>query len=67
MNDDRAHRRSTYGYALRYTPGTDLARRFPAPPRGRFRSRDEAERIRAACPNADRMQVIDVRTGEVAA
>lgn len=64
--DGRSHKRITYVYALRYTPGTDLARRFPRQPEGRFKTTDEAERVRAACPNASDIEVIDVRTGVVA-
>jgi hypothetical protein len=58
---ERAHRRITYGFAVRYRRGTDLARRYPGIPRGRFRTAEEAENVRAACPNAEHMEVIDVR------
>jgi hypothetical protein len=58
---ERPHRRITYGFAVRYRPGTDLARRYPGLPRGRFRDAEEAENVRAACPNSEFMEVIDVR------
>jgi hypothetical protein len=48
-------------WAIRYTPGTDLARRYPGVASGRFKTHEEAENVRAACPNADRMEVVDVR------
>lgn len=48
-------------WAIRYRPGTDLARRFPGTPRGRFPTQEVAERIRAACANAEHMEVINVR------
>lgn len=50
-----------FRYALRYTPGTSLARRFPGVARGRFTTRDMAERIRLACPNAEHMEVVDLK------
>lgn len=48
-------------YAVRYTPGTILADRFPGIPRGRFKTAEEAENIRQHCPNAEHMEVVDVR------
>ncbi|HET6868928.1 MAG TPA: hypothetical protein VFH80_23655, partial [Solirubrobacteraceae bacterium] len=48
-------------YHLRYTPGTDLARRFGATITTRgFDSREEAERVREACPNGASMDVVEV-------
>ena len=49
-----------FRFALRYTPGTNLARRFPGVARGRFRTRAEAERVRAACVNAAHIEVVDL-------
>lgn len=54
-------RRNTYFFALRYIPGSRLAARFPGIARGRFRTRREAENVRAACKNADQIEVVDVR------
>lgn len=56
---------TAYPYTIRYTPGSDLAIRFPEVPRGRFPTREVAERVRAACVNAEHMEVVDIR--EVAA
>jgi hypothetical protein len=61
MTVERTHKRSTYPLALRYKPGTDLARRSPGLARGRFRDAEEAERIRVLCPNAEQLEVVDVR------
>lgn len=51
-------------YIIRYTPGTDLALRFPSiryPWRGAgFATREQAEHARAACPNADAMEIVEV-------
>ena len=49
-----------FRYALRYIPGTSLAHRFPGVGRGRFRTRAEAERVRAACVNAAHIEVVDL-------
>jgi len=52
-------------YAVRYRPGTDLARRFPTtrcPWRGPgIPTREAAEEVRAACPNAESMEVYEVK------
>jgi hypothetical protein len=64
MTTERRGGDTTAHYGLRYIPGTDLAHRFPTPARGRWRTREEAENVRRHCPNADRMEVIDDRTGE---
>jgi hypothetical protein len=53
------HKRGT-AYALRYADGTDLARRYPEPA-GRFRTREEAERLRALCVNAEHIEVVELR------
>lgn len=51
-------------FTIRYRPGTDLGRRFPAtkyPWRSEgFATRDAAEEIRRACPNAEHMEVVEV-------
>ena len=49
-----------FRFALRYIPGTSLAHRFPGVARGRFRTRAEAERVRAACVNAEHIEVVDL-------
>lgn len=49
-----------FRFALRYTSGTSLARMSPAIARGRFRTRAEAERVRAACVNAEHIEVVDL-------
>jgi hypothetical protein len=54
-------RRAVSIYAIRYTPGTDLARRYPELPRARYKSREDAERVRGHCVNAEHMEVVDVR------
>lgn len=59
--DGRSHKRLTYVYAVRYRPDSDLARRFPGLPAGRFKTAEEAENIRQCCPNAEHMEVVDVR------
>jgi hypothetical protein len=46
-------------FALRYTG--DLARRFPEPTRARFATREEAERMRALCVNAERIEVVELK------
>lgn len=64
MNPSGRYRDNNGGhfyFALAYRPGTDLARRSPGPQRGRFRSAEEAERVRAACANGEQMEVIDIR------
>ena len=54
-------------YLIRYRPGTDLARRFPTtryPARATFASREEAEAVRAACPNGEAMDVVELNEEE---
>lgn len=51
---------TAFPYAIRYTPGTDLARRFPGVARGRYKTREIAENIRRHCPNAEHMEVVNV-------
>lgn len=55
-------------FVVRYVAGTDLALRFPSvryPWRGPgFATREHAEKVRQACPNAEAMEVIE--TSEVA-
>jgi hypothetical protein len=51
-------------YRVRYVEGSDLARRFPTtryPWRGPgIPTREEAEKLCAACPNAEVMEVYEV-------
>lgn len=46
-------------FALRYRPGTELARNSP-PSRGRYKTRAEAEALRDACMHADQIEVVDL-------
>jgi hypothetical protein len=48
-------------YALQYRAGSDLARRFPEPTRARFATREEAERLRALCVNAEHIEVVELK------
>ena len=53
-------------FHIRYRPGTDLARRFPTiryPAASGYATRERAEEIRAACPNAEHMEVVEVQGG----
>ena len=45
--------------ALRYTPGTHLADRWGSGPTGTFATREEAEEVRRACPNAEWLEVVE--------
>lgn len=49
-------------FILRYTPGTDLARRFPLtryPWRGKpFATREDAEALRVLMANADHIETV---------
>lgn len=56
--DRMPHRRLLRVWALRYIPGSHLARLHPETPRGWFTSRAQAERVRAACPNAGDIEVV---------
>lgn len=51
-------------FRIRYIPGTDLALRFPStkyPWRGPgIPTREQAEKVRAACPNVEAMEVYEV-------
>jgi len=46
-------------YAIRYKPGTDLARRFPNPSHP-FKTRETAEAVRHYCINAEHMETVEV-------
>lgn len=50
-------------FRIRYRPGTDLALRFNTiryPQRGPgYTTREHAEKVRAACPNAADMEIYD--------
>ncbi len=47
-------------YVLRYRPDTDLGRRFPAWTIATWATREDAERVRLACPNAEKIEVVEV-------
>ena len=48
-------------FAIRYTPGTDLAARFGSGPTSlQFHTRDGAEQLRSSCANAEHMDVVEV-------
>ena len=55
----KPHHRWLHVYALRYTPGSELARRTPETGAGRF-TLAEAERVRAACVHASEIEIVDV-------
>lgn len=46
-------------YAIRYKPGTDLARRWPNPSHS-FRTREAADAVRHYCANAEHMETVEV-------
>lgn len=52
-------------YAIRYTPGTEMARRFPPvgglTPGLMWRTEAEAEGIRRRCPNVNDMEVYEIQ------
>jgi hypothetical protein len=48
-------------FAIRYTPGTELAARFGSEPTSlHFHTRDGAEQLRTSCANAEHMDVVEV-------
>lgn len=50
-------------YLIRYTPGTDLALHWPSvryPVHTTFPSRERAEQVRLLCPNAEKMETVEV-------
>lgn len=46
-------------FVIRYRPDTDLGRRFGGTSAG-YDTREQAERLRAACANAAEMEVIEI-------
>lgn len=54
------HRRAKFAYALRYRPGSRMARRRSGPAKGRF-SLADAENLRTHCQHADQIEVVRVR------
>jgi len=47
-------------FAIRYAPGTDLARRWPAPTLTTWATREEAEDKRRPCINSEHMEIVEV-------
>jgi len=46
-------------FVIRYRPDTDLGRRFSGTS-PEYDSREEAERLRRACHNAESMEVVEI-------